>query len=54
LAARLGKERLYVGHGNFYAIEIVRRLGLEAEGFVRAGFVHYNTLGEVERLLDAL
>ncbi len=54
LAARLGRERMYVGHGNFYAVEIVRRLGLETEGFVRAGFVHYNTLGEVERLLDAL
>jgi cysteine desulfurase family protein (TIGR01976 family) len=54
LASRLGKERLYVGHGNFYAVEIVRRLGLEAEGFVRSGFVHYNTLDEVERLLDAI
>ncbi|HEY7461146.1 MAG TPA: cysteine desulfurase-like protein [Gemmatimonadota bacterium] len=54
LAARLGRERLYVGHGNFYAVEIVRRLGLEPEGFVRAGFVHYNALAEVQRLLEAL
>ena len=30
------------------------RLGLEPEGAVRAGFVHYNTLDEVDRLVDAL
>jgi cysteine desulfurase family protein (TIGR01976 family) len=54
MAGRLGRERLYVGHGNFYAIEIVKRLGLEREGFLRAGFVHYNTMDEVERLLQVL
>jgi cysteine desulfurase family protein (TIGR01976 family) len=54
LAARLAGEGIQVGHGNFYAVEIVRRLSLEPDGFVRAGFVHYNTLAEVERLLETL
>jgi selenocysteine lyase/cysteine desulfurase len=31
----------------------MRRLGLP-EGAVRAGIVHYNTAGEVDRLLEAL
>ena len=32
----------------------MRRLGLEPEGAVRAGIVHYNTAEEVDRLLEAL
>jgi selenocysteine lyase/cysteine desulfurase len=32
----------------------MRRLGLEDGGAVRAGFVHYNTGDEVDRLLEAL
>jgi len=32
----------------------MERLGLGADGAVRAGFVHYNTAAEVDRLLDAL
>jgi selenocysteine lyase/cysteine desulfurase len=31
----------------------MKRLGLE-DGAVRVGFVHYNTLDEVDRLLDEL
>jgi selenocysteine lyase/cysteine desulfurase len=31
----------------------MERLGLE-DGAVRVGFVHYNTLDEVDRLLDEL
>ena len=40
-------------HGNYYAVEIMKRLGLE-NGAVRVGIVHYNTADEVERLLGAL
>ncbi len=32
----------------------MRRLGLAEAGAVRAGFVHYNTPDEVDRLLAAL
>jgi selenocysteine lyase/cysteine desulfurase len=52
--ARLLADRdLAVWHGNYYALETMRYLGLQ-EGAVRAGIVHYNTEAEVDRLLDAL
>jgi cysteine desulfurase family protein (TIGR01976 family) len=54
VAERLGQENVAVWHGNYYAVEVMRRLGLEPEGAIRAGIVHYNTAGEVDRLLEAL
>jgi cysteine desulfurase family protein (TIGR01976 family) len=52
---RLGKQGIAVWDGNYYALEVLRRLGLDQSGGgVRAGFVHYNTHAEVDRLLDAL
>ncbi len=53
VAEFLGVRELAVWHGNYYAVEIMERLGL-ADGAVRAGIVHYNTAAEVERLLEAL
>ena len=52
-AARLGDEGFAVWHGNYYAVEIMERLGLD-HGAVRVGIVHYNTADEVDRLLAAL
>jgi selenocysteine lyase/cysteine desulfurase len=44
-----------VWDGNYYALEIMERLGLEATGgAVRVGFCHYHTLDEVDRVVDAL
>jgi len=54
VAERLGERNIAVWHGNYYALEIMRRLELEPEGAVRAGIVHYNTAAEVERLVEAL
>jgi cysteine desulfurase family protein (TIGR01976 family) len=54
VATALGERRIAVWHGNYYALEVMRRLGLEDGGAVRAGIVHYNTTEEVDRLLDAL
>jgi len=54
VAERLGERDIAVWHGNYYALEIMRRLDLEPEGAVRAGIVHYNTAEEVDRLLAAL
>jgi cysteine desulfurase family protein (TIGR01976 family) len=54
VAERLGERKVAVWHGNYYAVEVMRRLGLEPEGAVRAGIVHYNTAEEVDRLLEAL
>src|SRR5262249_12397739 len=53
-AARLGERGLAVWYGNYYALEAMKRLGLGDGGAVRAGIVHYNTLDEVDRLLDEL
>ena len=52
-AERLAKRGLAVWHGNYYAAELMKRLGLP-DGAVRAGIVHYNTAGEVDRLLAEL
>ena len=54
IAARLGEQGLFVGHGNFYALQVTEAFGLEPQGVVRVGLMHYNTLAEVDRLLKAL
>jgi cysteine desulfurase family protein (TIGR01976 family) len=54
IATRLGDRGIGVWHGDYYAVELMKRLGLEDGGAVRAGIVHYNTDGEVDRLLEAL
>jgi cysteine desulfurase family protein (TIGR01976 family) len=54
IATSLGDQGIAVWHGDYYALEVMRRLGLEDGGAVRAGFVHYNTEGEIDRLLEAL
>ena len=53
VAQRLAERDLAVWDGNYYAVEIMERLGLP-DGAVRVGFVHYNTAAEVDRLLRAL
>jgi cysteine desulfurase family protein (TIGR01976 family) len=51
-ATRLGDAGFAVWHGDYYAVEVMKRLGLEAGGgAVRAGIVHYNTADEVDGLL---
>jgi cysteine desulfurase family protein (TIGR01976 family) len=55
LAELLGEQDLYVWDGNYYALEPMRALGIEESGgAVRAGFLHYTTEDEVDRLLEAL
>jgi cysteine desulfurase family protein (TIGR01976 family) len=54
VAVRLGERDVAVWHGNYYALEVMKRLGLEDGGAVRAGIVHYNTADEVDRLLTEL
>jgi selenocysteine lyase/cysteine desulfurase len=53
VAERLAEREIAVWDGNYYAVEVMHSLGL-TDGAVRAGFVHYNTTDEVDRLLDAL
>lgn len=54
LAQRLADAGIFVWHGNYYALQITETLGLEPEGMVRIGLVHYNTEDEVNRLLEVL
>jgi selenocysteine lyase/cysteine desulfurase len=52
VAERLGQEGIFVWGGNYYALAVTERLGVEdSGGMVRVGIAHYNTLDEVERLL---
>src|SRR3954447_20272428 len=52
---RLGAAGIYTSWGNYYALALMDALGLQDRGgAVRAGFVHYNTLEEAQRLCDAL
>jgi cysteine desulfurase family protein (TIGR01976 family) len=52
-ALRLAERQIAVWHGDYYAVEVMKRLGLP-DGAVRVGIVHYNTAEEVDRLLAAL
>src|SRR6266851_3402574 len=55
LATRLGERGIFTWDGNYYAINLTERLGVEKDGgFLRIGFVHYNTEGEVDRVLKRL
>jgi selenocysteine lyase/cysteine desulfurase len=55
IAAFLGECGIFTWDGNFYALNLSERLGVEQHGGVlRVGLVHYNTVEEVERLLTAL
>jgi cysteine desulfurase family protein (TIGR01976 family) len=53
LAATLGERGIATWPGNFYAVEVMKRLGLP-DGTLRIGFVHYNRDDEVDRVLEAL
>jgi cysteine desulfurase family protein (TIGR01976 family) len=52
-AARLAERDIAVWAGNYYAVEVMERLGLP-DGAVRIGILHYNTAEEVDRLLGEL
>ena len=55
IAEYLAGQGIYVWDGNYYALAIMERLGLEESGgMVRVGAAHYNTLDEVACLIDVL
>jgi cysteine desulfurase family protein (TIGR01976 family) len=55
LAAYLGERGIFTWDGNYYALSVTERLGVESSGgMLRIGLVHYNTAEEVNRLLEAL
>lgn len=55
IAARLDEANIFAWSGNFYAVAVTERLGLEAQGgLLRLGLAHYTTAEEVETLLGVL
>ena len=55
LAERLGEQGIFVWDGNYYAVNLTERLGVEQDGgMLRIGLVHYNTVEEIDRLLATL
>ena len=55
IATFLGERGIFTWDGNYYALNLTERLGVESQGgMLRIGLVHYNTLEEVERLLATL
>ena len=54
LAERLAARGIFAWHGNYYALQLSETLGLEPQGMVRLGLVHYNTREEVAYLLEQL
>jgi cysteine desulfurase family protein (TIGR01976 family) len=55
LAEFLGQRGIFTWDGNYYALNLSERLGVEESGgMLRIGLVHYNTAEEVDRLLAAL
>ncbi|WP_423839622.1 cysteine desulfurase-like protein [Vibrio mytili] len=54
IAKTLGEHNICVWNGHFYALGLVRQLGIEKSGVVRIGCMHYNTVEEVDMLFDVL
>ena len=55
LATKLGERGIFTWDGNYYAINLSERLGVEKDGgFLRIGLVHYNIEEEVDRALEVL
>jgi cysteine desulfurase family protein (TIGR01976 family) len=54
VSRRLAARGLFLSHGDFYAATVVERLGLGAEGLVRAGCACYTTEQEIDRLIEGV
>jgi cysteine desulfurase family protein (TIGR01976 family) len=54
VVAHLANRGIGANHGDFYARRLIDAMGLAPQGVVRLSLVHYNTLDEVNRCIDAL
>jgi len=51
----IDQSDIAIRHGHMYAYHLCEALGMDPEdGVVRVSLVHYNTPGEIERLIDVL
>jgi cysteine desulfurase family protein (TIGR01976 family) len=54
VSEKLAERGVFTSHGDFYALTVVKKLGLQAQGLVRAGIACYTTIDEIERLIDGV
>ena len=55
IVAHVHKSPIGIRYGNAYAYRLCKAIGIDTEtGVVRASFVHYNTLEEIDRLCSSL
>ena len=54
IGGALADQGIFAWAGNFYALELSEALGLEPEGALRVGLLHYNTAEEVDSFLRLL
>ena len=54
VARRLADRAVFVSHGDFYAPNVVERLGVAPDGLVRAGCAVYTTREEIDRLVEGV
>ena len=54
IGALLAERGIFVWAGNFYALELTEALGLEPEGVLRVGLLHYNSMEEVNFFLESV
>ena len=54
VARHLASRNVFAWHGNYYALPLTDALGVEPDGMVRVGLLHYNTAADVGRLVAAL
>jgi len=54
LAEVLAQQHVHAWAGNSYAVALSQALGLEPHGALRLGLLHYNTVEEVDHVLDLL
>jgi cysteine desulfurase family protein (TIGR01976 family) len=54
VARHLAQRSVFAWHGNYYALPLTEALGVEPDGMVRVGLLHYNTAADIGRLVTAL
>lgn len=54
VSEKLAARGVFTSNGDFYASTVVKKLGLENDGLVRAGIACYTTIEEIERLIDGV
>jgi cysteine desulfurase family protein (TIGR01976 family) len=54
VSEKLAERGVFTSHGDFYAMTVIERFGLQNEGMVRAGIACYTTIDEIERLIEGV